>query len=43
MWFGQLREIEVVASDVETPLLGVTMMLGHRLVVDYRSFQVELN
>lgn len=43
MWFGQLREIEVVASDVETPLLGVTMQLGHRLVVDYRSFQVELN
>lgn len=43
MWFGQLREVEVVASDVETPLLGVTMMLGHRLVVDYRLFQVELN
>lgn len=42
LWFGQLREIEVVASEVETPLLGVTMMLGHRLVVDYRSLQVEL-
>ncbi len=42
MWFGELREVEVVASDVETALLGVTMMLGHRLVVDYRSLRLSL-
>lgn len=43
MWFGQLREVEVVASEVETALLGVTMMLGHRLVVDYRRLRVALD
>lgn len=42
IWFGKLREIEVVASDVETALLGVTLMLGHRLVVDYRSLRLTL-
>ena len=42
MWFGQLREIEVVASEVETALLGVTMMLGHRLVIDYRTLRLTL-
>ena len=43
MWFGQMREVEVVASEVETALLGVTMMLGHRLVVDYRTLRLTLN
>jgi clan AA aspartic protease len=41
-WFGHLREVEVVASEVETALLGVTLMLGHRLVVDYRSLRLTL-
>lgn len=41
-WFGELREIEVIASEDRATLLGVGLMLGHRLVVDYGTLQVSL-
>ena len=43
MWFGQLREVEIVASEVETALLGVTMMLGRRLEIDYGKLRLTLD
>ena len=36
-WFGEPQMAEVIASDGECPLLGVELLLGHRLEVDYRS------
>ena len=41
-WFGEDREVEVIASSGQNVLLGVHLLLGHRLVVDYRTLQVEL-
>jgi len=34
-WFGQWQNIEVLANDGKYPLLGVGLMLGHSLCVDY--------
>ena len=41
-WFGETLEIEVVAGEGQTTLMGVGLMLGHRLVVDYGSLNVTL-
>ena len=41
-WFGESLEVEVIAGDGQTTLLGVGLMLGHRLVVDYDSLQLTL-
>ena len=30
-WFGELREVELIASEDRTALFGVGLMLGHRL------------
>lgn len=41
-WFGELREVEVIASEDQSTLLGVGLMLNHRLVVDYRTLRLTL-
>ena len=41
-WFGEPREIEVIASEKQTALLGVMLMLDHRLEVDYRTLTLSL-
>ncbi len=41
-WFGELQEVEVCASSGQNVLLGVRLMLGHRLVVDYNSTALSL-
>ena len=41
-WFGEDCDVEVIASSGQNALLGVRMLLGHRLVVDYRALRVEL-
>ena len=41
-WFGERKAVEVVANDGEIPLLGVGLLLGHRLVVDYTKLTVLL-
>jgi clan AA aspartic protease len=42
-WFGQQRELEVVANEGEYPLLGVGLLLGHELHISYRSGEIEIN
>ena len=41
-WFGETLEIEVVAGEGQTILLGVGLMLGRRLIVDYSSLNLTL-
>ena len=41
-WFGELQEVEVCASSGQNVLLGVRLMLGRRLVVDYKSTALSL-
>ena len=36
-WFGQEKQIEVIASTGSLPLLGVGLLQDHKLVVDYPS------
>ena len=42
-WFGQLQRVEVIGSEGQLPLLGIGLLLGHRLTVDYRAQVVELD
>ena len=42
-WFGETREIEVVAGEDRTALLGVGLLLGHRLMVDYLTQELILD
>jgi len=41
-WFGELQEVEVCASSGQNVLLGVRLMLGRRLVVDYKALTLSL-
>lgn len=41
-WFGEGRAVEVIASDGQMPLLGIGLLLGHRLTVDYKDSTVSL-
>lgn len=36
-WFGQDKQIEVIASTGTFPLLGIGLLQGHTLTVDYAS------
>ena len=37
-WFGRMQQIEVIAANTgKFPLLGVGLLLGHTLTVDYTS------
>lgn len=42
-WFGRQRRVEVVSSEVSCPLLGVGLLLGLRLEVDYSRMSVALH
>jgi len=41
-WFGKDRAIEVIANEGEYPLLGIGLLVGHRLVVDYTQLTITL-
>ena len=41
-WFGEIRELNVVANDGNNPLLGVGLLIGRDLRVSYRSMTVEI-
>ena len=41
-WFDNKEAIEVIANEGATPLLGVGLLDGHRLVVDYRHRELVL-
>ena len=41
-WLGEDRAIEVIANDGEYPLLGIGLLVGHRLVVDYTQMTVTI-
>ncbi len=39
-WFGETMEVEAVAGEGQTVLLGVGLLLGRRLTVDYGSLNL---
>ncbi len=41
-WFGETRMIEVIASEGRIPLLGVGLLLGHRLIADYNDLTLTV-
>jgi clan AA aspartic protease len=41
-WFGEDRAIEVIANNGEYPLLGIGLLVGHRLIVDYTQLTVTI-
>lgn len=41
-WFGEERDLEVVANEGEYPLLGVGLLLGHDLRISYRSGEIAI-
>jgi len=41
-WFGEIRDLEVVANDGEYPLLGVALLMGYDLHISYRSGNVMI-
>ena len=42
-WFGSTRRLEVVANDGDHPLLGVGLLLGLELRVNYRTLLLTIN
>jgi clan AA aspartic protease len=41
-WFGKVRRLEVVANDGDVPLLGVGLLLGKELKIDYTNLVLSL-
>lgn len=41
-WFDADCDVEVIASSGQNALLGVRLMLGLRLTVDYQAMSIEL-
>lgn len=41
-WFGRRRMLEVIANDGEIPLLGVGLLLGKELRIDYTNLTLSL-
>jgi clan AA aspartic protease len=41
-WFGEQRDLEVVANEGEFPLLGIGLLLGRDLHISYRSGDVTI-
>ena len=41
-WFGEDRAVEVIANNGEFALLGIGLLSGHRLVVDYTQMTVTV-
>ena len=42
-WFGEWRRIEVIANEGQYPLLGVTLLQGHALHIDYRTGTISVD
>ncbi len=42
-WFGEWRSVEVVANEGQLPLLGIGLLKGRKLVVDYRCAELLLD
>ncbi|MGE0607812.1 MAG: hypothetical protein AB7O62_12030 [Pirellulales bacterium] len=42
-WFGGERQLEVIANEGDFPLLGVGLLLGKELRVDYRNLKLSLD
>jgi clan AA aspartic protease len=42
-WFGRAQQVEVIANTGTSPLLGVGLLQGHRLTIDYaaRTLTIE--
>ncbi len=41
-WFDEDHRIETIANDGEFPLLGIGLLIGHRLIIDYTTLTVTL-
>ena len=41
-WFDSERNLEVIANDGDYPLLGVGLLLGLELRIDYRNLKLHL-
>lgn len=41
-WFGKQRVVEVIANNGQMPLLGIGLLIGHRLLVDYQDLILSL-
>ena len=41
-WFGEQFDLEVIANEGEYPLLGVGLLAGHDLHINYRSGEVSI-
>jgi predicted aspartyl protease len=39
-WFDQDVPVEAIANDGEFPLLGIGLLIGHRLSIDYTKLTV---
>ncbi len=42
-WFGEERDLEVVANDGEYPLLGVGLLVDRDLHISYRSGSITID
>ena len=42
-WFGEDRELEVLANDGEYPLLGVGLLIGRELRISFRAGEVTID
>ena len=42
-WFGRWRTVEVVADSGQFPLIGVGLLLGHTLNIDYLARGLTLD
>jgi len=42
-WFGRTRRLEVVANEGDYPLLGVGLLVGLELRLNYRTLELTLN
>ena len=41
-WFGVWKQIEIISNTGPYPLLGVGLLLGHELRIDYRAQTLSL-
>ena len=41
-WFGSERRLAIIANDGEYPLLGVGLLIGLELRVDYRNLKLTV-
>lgn len=42
-WFGNWQTLEIISNDGDFPLLGVGLLLGKELRVNYDSLELSLN